>query len=300
VDGSFAGVGNQVVDGVGAVQTLTSLNLTKTGTPTYTIDATTAVGTYNVAYTSGLTFGGTAVGNYNFLPYPFTTSVAITKLAQSITYTSTAPTTAKVNTTYTPTATSTSGGTVTFTIDASSSLICSIASGVVTFNALGNCVINANQAGATNWLAAPQVQQTAIATVKGDQTVTYTTLAPTAAKVAGATYTPTGTSTSGGTVAFTIDSTATTVCSITAGVVSFLTPGTCIVDADQAGNANWSAAPQVSQTFTVAKGDQSITFTSSATTPVVGGSTYFAGNVVTQFFLKSSSPSTPLCNTSVL
>ena len=274
VDGSFAGVGNQVVDGVGAVQTLSSLNLTKSGTPTYTIDATTAVGTYNVAYTSGLTFGGTAVGNYNFLPYPFTTSVAITKVAQTISYTSTAPTTAKVNTTYTPTATSSSSGTVTFTIDASSSSICSIASGVVTFNTLGNCVINANQAGATNWLAAPQVQQTAIATVKGDQTVTYTTLAPTAAKVAGATYTPTGTSTSGGAVAFTIDSTAITVCSITAGVVSFLTPGTCIVDADQAGNTNWSPAPQVSQTFTVAKGDQSITFTSSATTPVVGGSTY--------------------------
>ena len=275
VDGSFAGVGNQVVDGVGAVQTLSSLNLTKSGTPTYTIDATTAVGTYNVAYTSGLTFGGTSVGYYNFLPYPFTTSVAITKLAQSISYTSTAPTTAKVNTTYTPTATSTSGGTVTFTIDASSSSICSIASGVVTFNALGNCVINANQAGATNWLAAPQVQQTAISTVKGDQTVTFTTIVPTAAKVAGATYTPTGTSTSGGAVAFTIDSTATSVCSISAGVVSFLTPGTCIVDADQAGNTNWNAATQVSQTFTVAKGVQTVSFSGAApTTAVVGGATY--------------------------
>jgi hypothetical protein len=283
VDGSFAGVGNQVTDGVGGVQTLSALNLTKSGTAAYsylsgstptTFDGSTALGTYAVSYASGLTFGGTAVGYYNFVPYPFTTSVTITKLAQSITYTSTAPTTAKVNATYTPTATSSSGGTVTFTIDGSSTSICSIASGVVTFNALGNCVINANQAGATNWLAAPQVQQTTTATVKGDQTVSFTTIVPTAAKVAGATYTPTGSSTSGGTVAFTIDSTATSVCSITAGVVSFLTAGTCIVDADQAGNANWNAAAQVSQSFTVARGDQTITITSTATSPVVGGATY--------------------------
>jgi hypothetical protein len=117
VDGSFAGVGNQVVDGLGVVQTLSSLNLTKSGTAAYSylsgstptsFDASTSVGTYGVSYASGLSLGGTAAGNYNLLPYPFTTSVAITKLAQSISFTSTAPTTAKVNTTYTPTATSTS------------------------------------------------------------------------------------------------------------------------------------------------------------------------------------------------
>jgi hypothetical protein len=275
VDGSFAGVGNQVVDGSGTVQTLSSLNLTKSGTATYSIDATTAVGTYNVSYTSGLTFGGTAIGNYNFLAYPFTTSVAITKLAQSISFTSTAPTTAKVNTTYTPTATSTSGGSVTFTIDSASAAVCTISSGVVTFKTLGNCVINANQSGSTNYLAAPQVQQTAIVTVLGDQSITFTSTAPSAAKVAGATYTPTATSTSGAAVTFTIDSTSTSICTISSGVVTFINVGSCIVDADQAGNANWNAATQASQTFTVARGVQTITYTSTApTTAVVAGSSY--------------------------
>ena len=50
--------------------------------------------------------------------------------------------------------------------------------------------------------------------------------------------------------------------------------GTCIVDANQAGNANWNAAPQVQQSFTV-KNNQTITFTSTAPgNASVGGATY--------------------------
>ena len=64
-------------------------------------------------------------------------------------------------------------------------------------------------------------------------------------------------------VTFTIDATATSVCSISGSTVSFLTVGTCKIDANQAGNANYTAAPQVQQTFSVAKGDQTITFTST-------------------------------------
>ena len=36
--------------------------------------------------------------------------------------------------------------------------------------------------------------------------------------------------------------------------------GTCTIDANQAGNANYNAAPQVSRAFTIAKGNQTITF----------------------------------------
>ena len=51
--------------------------------------------------------------------------------------------------------------------------------------------------------------------------------------------------------------------------------GTCIIDANQAGNANYNAAPQVQQTFTVGKGAQTITFTSTApANATVGGATY--------------------------
>ena len=78
---------------------------------------------------------------------------------QTISFTSTAPSNATVGGTYTPTAAATSRLTVTITIDASASSVCSISSGLVTFNATGNCVIDANQAGGSGYNPAPQVQQ---------------------------------------------------------------------------------------------------------------------------------------------
>ena len=69
--------------------------------------------------------------------------------------------------------------------------------------------------------------------------------------VGGATYTATATATSGLAAALTIDASATSVCSISAGVVTFIAAGTCVIDANQAGNANWNAATQAQQSFTV-------------------------------------------------
>ena len=87
-------------------------------------------------------------------------------------------------------------------------------------------------------------------------------------------YTPTATGgASGNPVIFTIDASASAVCSISAGEVSFVTVGTCLIDANQAGNDNWEAAAQVQQSFPVAKGDQAITFTIPAPASAsVGGS----------------------------
>jgi hypothetical protein len=82
-------------------------------------------------------------------------------LAQTIHFTSTAPThPIVVSSTYTPTASSTSGLPVTITIASTSSSVCSInTSGVVTFTASGTCVIDANQAGNTTYVPAPEVTQ---------------------------------------------------------------------------------------------------------------------------------------------
>jgi len=81
------------------------------------------------------------------------------ELSQSITFTSTAPTDAAVDSTYTPTATSSSSLPVALTVDSASSSVCSMSSGVATFNAAGICLLDANQAGNTGYTAAPQVQQ---------------------------------------------------------------------------------------------------------------------------------------------
>lgn len=69
-----------------------------------------------------------------------------------------APSVGYVGKQYTPKATSTSGLPVTLTLDATSTG-CSFAGGVVSFDAVGTCVINANQPGDGTIPADPQVQR---------------------------------------------------------------------------------------------------------------------------------------------
>ena len=69
------------------------------------------------------------------------------------------------------------------------------------------------------------------------------------------------TASSGLTVSFSSSTTA--VCTVSGTSVTLLTTGTCTINADQAGNATWNAAPQVPRSFTVSaapKTDQTITF----------------------------------------
>jgi len=194
-------------------------------------------------------------------------------LAQTITITSSAPAGAVVaGSTYTPTATASSGLTVSYSIDPTAASVCSISGGIVSYTAVGTCVVDFNQAGNATYDAAPQVQQS-FAVGKGSQTISFTSTAPVGAQVGG-TYPPTAAATSGLTVALIIDVSASSYCSIISGVVHFNAVGTCLIDANQAGNANYNAAPQVQQSFAIAKGNQTISFTSTPPTNAVPGGTY--------------------------
>ena len=82
------------------------------------------------------------------------------------------------------------------------------------------------------------------------QSVLFTSTPPTGASVGGA-YVPAATATSGLPVALSVDSSASSVCAISAGTVSFIGAGTCVLDANQAGNADYYPAPQVQQSFSV-------------------------------------------------
>ena len=87
-------------------------------------------------------------------------------------------------------------------------------------------------------------------TVLGAQQITFTSTAPASATVGGASYTVAATGgASGNPVTF--SSGAPTVCSISGATVSFTGAGTCTIDANQAGNADYLSAPQVTQSFTV-------------------------------------------------
>jgi hypothetical protein len=86
--------------------------------------------------------------------------------------------------------------------------------------------------------------------VLGAQQITFTSTAPASATVGGVSYTVAATGgASGNPVTF--SSGAPTVCSISGATVSFTGAGTCTIDANQAGNADYLSAPQVSQSFTV-------------------------------------------------
>jgi hypothetical protein len=108
------------------------------------------------------------------------------------------------------------------------------------------------------------------------QTLSFTSSAPTSAMVGGATYSVAAISTSGLSVVVTVGSSSTSVCSLSGGIVSFQAAGTCTLNANQAGNANYNSATQVQQTFLVGKGLQSISFTSSAPAAIVSGPGYTA------------------------
>ncbi|MBK8675674.1 MAG: fibronectin type III domain-containing protein [Cellvibrionales bacterium] len=140
---------------------------------------------------------------------------------------------------------SSSGLTVAFT--SSTTGVCTITSpGVLTFVATGTCTINANQAGDSTYLPAPQVTRS-FTVNPANQTITF---ANPGAQNFGGSPTLSGSSTSGLTVTF--SSSTTGVCTITSGgALTFVTAGSCTIDADQAGNATTNAAMTVSRTFTV-------------------------------------------------
>ena len=180
--------------------------------------------------------------------------IAVGSSAQTISFT--APSSGTVGQSAALAATATSGLAVAFTVDATSTNnACSIAGSTVTYQHAGSCVIDANQAGDQTYLVAAQVQH-AVLVGKASQSITFA--APTSGGV-NASVSLTGTAGSGLAVTWTVDpSTTNGACSIAGPTVSYLHPGTCVIDANQAGNADYNAAAQVQQAVSVAKGGTSI------------------------------------------
>jgi len=229
--------------------------------------------------TSGLAAGGncletatfTSAGGGTFTASAsFTTNAAdaatinlsgtISLTAQSITFTPpTTPVTYGASS-VTLVATATSGLTVTFTVDSGSTPgACSITSSTtLNFTGAGNCVIDANQAGNGTYSAATQVQNTVVIQA-ASQTITFT--APATPVTYGASaVTLSASSTSGLTVALTVDVSSTSgACSVSGTTLTFTGAGNCVIDANQAGNAGYSAATQVQRTVVINQASQTIT-----------------------------------------
>jgi hypothetical protein len=140
-----------------------------------------------------------------------------------------------------------------------------ISGSTLTITAVGTVVVAANQVGNANYAAATQVTQS-ITVNQASQTITFT--APTSPVTYGVSpITLVASSTSGLAVTFSVISGPGTVSGSTLTITG---AGTVVVAANQAGNANYAAATQVTQSITVNQASQTITFT-ALTSPVTYG-----------------------------
>jgi hypothetical protein len=222
------------------------------------------------AYTITCAQGSLAIDAGHPQNYTFQTGKAgtftITQAPQTVTFSSATPASAVVGSAYTPAATASSGFTpVTFGTSGGN---CSYSGGTVTMLHAGTCTVTADQAGATNYNAAPQKTQS-FTVGKGLQTIVFTSTAPPQAAI-GALYTPTATASSGQAVTFG----ASGNCSYGGGTVTMLHAGTCTVTADQAGTADYNLASQKTQSITVDMTAQTIAFTSTPPSPALFGAAY--------------------------
>jgi hypothetical protein len=129
----------------------------------------------------------------------------------------------------------------------------------------GTLVLDANQAGNTNYTAATQAQQTIVVN-KATQAINFTASTPVTYGVSPITLVATG-GASGNAIVFSVVSGPG---SISGSTLTITGAGTIVVAANQAGNANYSAATQVTQSIVVNAATQTITFT-PPTSPVTYG-----------------------------
>ncbi|CAK0753687.1 exported hypothetical protein [Gammaproteobacteria bacterium] len=188
-------------------------------------------------------------GNASYNPAPSQTkTITVGKASQTIGLLTFTPTTLVVGRTTTVNATATSGLAVKFKSTTPSQ--CAVLGKVVTAIAVGTCTVAANQAGNTNYKAAPQVTQD-ITIGKGSQTIGAISFDPPTLAVGGTT-TADATATSNLPVRF--RSTTSAICTtggINGSTVTGVAVGTCIVAASQAGNADYKAASQKTQSIDV-------------------------------------------------
>jgi hypothetical protein len=216
--------------------------------PTCTV---TSAGAVSGVQTGGCVINATQAGSTNYAAASNLTTLTIGIGTQVIGFG--APGSVSVGGSVTVTATASSGLAVTFS---SASATCSVTSvGAVSGLHSGLCVIDAAQPGNVNYLPAAPVSQT-LSIGASSQAINFGS-APTVQVNASGSVTATG-GASNNAVTFSTNSTTCTVNST--GMVTGVNAGPCVIDAAQAGNADYLAAPSVTQTLTIGKANQLITF----------------------------------------
>ncbi len=307
-----------------AAQTITLTNVPSSAAykSTFTVGATASSGlgvtftssgsctNSGVTYTMTKSTGTCSVianqpGNSNYsAASQVTKSVTVALAAQTISFTTSPPASAAYKTTFPVAATASSGLVVTFTSSGS----CTNSGATYTMTkSTGTCSVIANQAGNSNYSAAPTLTQTVTATL-ASQTITFTTSPPaTAAYKTSFSVAATG-GASGNAVTFTSSGSCTN-----SGATFTMTSGTgtCSVIANQAANSNYLAAPTVTKTATAtystatlapaslnfgtvssghSSASQTATLKNTGTTPLIVSNIAFTGTNSSSFTQTNTCP----------
>jgi hypothetical protein len=256
--------GNPVVFSVDASSTAAATvsgtngtTLTITGVGTVVIDANQA---------------GGVVSGVNYSAGTLQVMITVNPAPQTITFTPASPVAFGVKPITLSATGGASGNPVTFTLDSTSAAGAATLSGnTLTVTGLGKIVIDANQAGNTDYAAATQVQASITVTV-ASQTITFTN--PTASESVAFGVAPivlAATASSSLPVTFSIDSKSTAGAATLGSDGKTLTiagVGTVIIDAAQAGNTT-TAPATASITITVTQASQTIAFTNPTASETV-------------------------------
>ena len=217
------------------------------GTATYTM--TSGTGTCSVITNQA--------GNSNYsAAAQVTKTVSATPASQTIAFTTGPPAAAGYRTSFAVTATASS----TLAVNYTSSGACSNSGATYTMTASsGTCSVIANQAGNSNYSAAPTITLPVTAT-QAPQAITFSNNPPATAPYNSTFKVAATGGASGNAVTFSSSgscSNSGTTYTMTSGT------GTCSVIANQAGNSNYAAATSVTKTVSASLVAQTITFTSN-------------------------------------
>jgi len=94
------------------------------------------------------------------------------------------------------------------------------------------------------------------------------------------------------------NSQTTSVCTVSSATVTLVSVGTCTIQATQAGNASYAAAPPVSQSFQVTQATQTITFGALSNQPYGTAPFTVSATVSSGLPVTFSSQTTPVCTVS--
>ena len=188
-------------------------------------------------------------------------------------------------------ATASSGLAVTFTSTATT--VCTVSGGTVTIRTGGTCTINAAQAGNASYVAATTVSRS-FTVAKANQTITFGVLAN---QTYGVSPFPVSAIASSA-LATTFSSLTTTICTVSGSTVTIRAGGTCTIQAAQPGNTSYNAAPNVSQSFTVATATQTITFGALSSKTYGAAPFTVSATASSSLAVSFSSLTTPVCTVS--